>query len=149
MCWTVMGAAEADQEGRNLLTGYREHVPALHALVRRLLDGDLHNAEDIVQEALVRCWHKFDHSDSEWPRSWLFRVARNLVIDTRRREQARQETGSAEWIEQEPVENDAVERMLSSAVVGEALKALTPPNPRPGKQGHCVVAIDPVHLPHI
>lgn len=54
MCCTVTGAAEADQEGSNLLAGYREHVPELHVLVSRL---------------------------SEWSRSWLFTVARNPVIE--------------------------------------------------------------------
>ncbi|GIG59722.1 RNA polymerase sigma factor [Longispora fulva] len=58
--------------------------------VTSLLAADSHVAEDIVQEALLRAWLHADQLD--WQarpiRQWLFRVARNLVVDLRRRDRS-------------------------------------------------------------
>ncbi|MEV6520329.1 sigma-70 family RNA polymerase sigma factor [Longispora sp. NPDC051575] len=58
--------------------------------VTSLLAADSHLAEDIVQEALLRAWVHADELD--WQvrpiRQWLFRVARNLVVDLRRRDRS-------------------------------------------------------------
>ncbi|MFD5750083.1 sigma factor [Streptomyces sp. NPDC127033] len=82
MSWTVMGSlgAASDRE-RALRTLYDERAGAVYTYVVRLLGGDRHRAEDVVQEALLRCWRTQDLTSGQPLRPWLFRVARNLVVD--------------------------------------------------------------------
>jgi RNA polymerase sigma-70 factor (ECF subfamily) len=59
--------------------------PALERYVRALVAPDLYRAEDIVQETMMRAWQRGDQLDG-YVRQWLFRIARNLAIDTWRKE---------------------------------------------------------------
>lgn len=75
-----------------------EQASPLYNYVVRLLGGDLHRAEDVVQETLLRCWRTQDVGGSEPLRGWLFRVARNMVVD----------------------------RILSSMILKDAMQGLSP-----------------------
>ncbi|MFJ6086469.1 sigma-70 family RNA polymerase sigma factor [Streptomyces sp. NPDC092369] len=127
---TVIGsAAAATAEERALCELYLAHGPALHAYVLRLSNGDTHRAEDIVQETLLRCWNKRNLTDREGMavRPWMFRVARNLVIDGHRTRMARpQEVGATSWLNDLCAEADDIDRVLNSIVLKDALDALTP-----------------------
>ncbi|MBQ0827505.1 sigma-70 family RNA polymerase sigma factor [Streptomyces tagetis] len=127
---TVIGSASAvSPEERALRDLYLEHGPALYAYVLRLLGGDTHRTEDVIQETLLRCWNKQNLADDEGMavRPWMFRVARNLVIDAHRTRSARPpEVGGATWLTELGAEADEIERMLSSMVVHDALEELTP-----------------------
>jgi len=127
---TVIGSAGAESvEERALRDLYLEHGPALYAYVLRMLGGDTHRAEDVIQETLLRCWNKQNLVDGEGMavRPWMFRVARNLVVDGHRTRMARPlEIGGATWLTELGAEVDDIERMLSSMVVRDALEALTP-----------------------
>ncbi|MFF2365129.1 sigma-70 family RNA polymerase sigma factor [Streptomyces sp. NPDC058122] len=127
---TVIGSASAvSSEERALRDLYVEHGPALYTYVLRMLGGDTHRTEDVIQETLLRCWNKRNLVDDEGMavRPWMFRVARNLVIDAHRTRMARPlEIGGATWLSELGAEVDDIERMLSSIVVQEALRALTP-----------------------
>ena len=79
--WSVMGSAGArDARERALRALYEEQADPLYAYVVRLLGGDRHRAEDIVQETLLRCWSRQDLSVgglrysgpgcSGWPAIW-------------------------------------------------------------------------------
>lgn len=61
---------------------------ALHRYVARLLAPQAHHVEDVVQETLLRAWqHRDDLDWRERPiRQWLFRIARNIVIDEWRKD---------------------------------------------------------------
>ncbi|MBU6535502.1 sigma-70 family RNA polymerase sigma factor [Streptomyces sp. NPDC057245] len=126
----VIGSAGAvSPEERALRDLYVEHGPALYTYVLRLLGGDTHRAEDIVQETLLRCWTKQNLVDDEnmAVRPWMFRVARNLVIDTHRSRAARPpEVNSPIPLTELGCETDDIDRMLSSIVLRQALQALTP-----------------------
>ncbi|BFO21942.1 hypothetical protein SHKM778_83300 [Streptomyces sp. KM77-8] len=128
---TVIGSAGAvSPQERALRDLYLEHGPAVYAYVLRLLNGDTHRTEDIVQETLLRCWTKQTLVDDEGMavRPWMFRVARNLVIDAHRARTARPaEVGGATWLTELAAETDDIERLLSSLVVTDALESLTPP----------------------
>jgi RNA polymerase sigma-70 factor (ECF subfamily) len=128
MGWTVLGASHpVDQGEENLTVSYSEHVPALCAYVSRLVLGDQHKAEDIVQETLLRCWRKFGTTDADLLRPWLFKTARNLVIDGYRRSQSRpQEVQGAHRFSSQEAEIDEIERTLTSVVLTDALQALSP-----------------------
>jgi RNA polymerase sigma-70 factor (ECF subfamily) len=106
---------------------YRQYQRPLLAFVLRLTAGDRQWAEDVVQETMIRAWRSADRLDSEASSlmPWLATVARRIVIDDRRRKDARPcETGEG------PLENlqipDDVEGLLRTVVVSEALNALTP-----------------------
>jgi RNA polymerase sigma-70 factor (ECF subfamily) len=107
---------------------YTEHAGALWRYAMRLT-GDHARAEDVVQETLLRAWqHPHVTDDSERsPRAWLFRVARNLIIDERRsvrfRSEVRSPDGSDEFEQCGPDEmNAALDRLL----IADALTHLSP-----------------------
>lgn len=56
---------------------------ARFAFVLRLVAGDRHRAEDVVQETLVRAWRNADQLQRATGsiRPWLVTVARRIVID--------------------------------------------------------------------
>lgn len=127
--WAVIGSANArDEQERALRALYEEQADHLYSYVVRLLGGDRHRAEDIVQETLLRCWRRQDlRVGGQLLRPWLFRVARNLVIDGHRRRLARpHEIDGDGWLRELSDEADEIEELLSSVVVGEAMKALAP-----------------------
>ncbi len=127
---TVIGSASAvSPEERALRDLYLEHGPALYAFVLRMLGGDTHRTEDVLQQTLLRCWNKQNLADDEGMavRPWMFRVARNLVIDAHRTRSARPpEVSGATWLTERGAESDEIEQMLSSMVVHDALEELTP-----------------------
>ncbi len=84
---------------------YREHAPALIARLVRVAGGRVDWAENAVQEAFVQAATQFGHGRPTRPRAWLYRVARNRLVDLARHERVRlrvhDELGS-EDVEQAP-----------------------------------------------
>jgi len=100
---------------------YREHGPAL----RRFVVSASHDpqlAEDVVQETVLRVWqHAPDINGSL--RSYLYRTARNIMIDNYRRAQRRPES-----LESSPDPAEVMERvddLLNRVLVEEALLRLS------------------------
>ena len=61
------------------------HVPTMLRLAQRLLRNSA-DAEDVVQDALVRIWtHAPGWRPTAALRTWLYRVVVNLCIDRSRR----------------------------------------------------------------
>jgi RNA polymerase sigma factor (sigma-70 family) len=106
---------------------YREYHRPLLAFVIRLTAGDRQWAEDVVQETMIRAWRSAEQLDpnavSLMP--WLATVARRIVIDDRRRRDARPQESGDGPLESMPVP-DEMEGLLHQVVVSEALKALSP-----------------------
>jgi RNA polymerase sigma-70 factor (ECF subfamily) len=103
---------------------YDQYGPLLVRYAARLLDGDWHKAEDILQETAARAWKhaRFLGSRGEHIRPWLFTVVKNLVIDHHRARQIRP-------LELMPAEEldavwDSTDSTLTSHVVLEALREL-------------------------
>lgn len=67
------------------------HGSALLAYATRLMGGDQHRAEDVVQETWLRAWRHVDRltEDRGSVRGWLKRVAHNIAIDQHRSRKAR------------------------------------------------------------
>ncbi|MFF3248725.1 sigma-70 family RNA polymerase sigma factor [Streptomyces sp. NPDC002870] len=105
---------------------YAEHGTLLLRYAARLLGGDWHRAEDILQEAAARAWKHasaLEMNVSE-ARPWLYTVVKNLVIDQHRARKVRPaETMSLELLDISVA--DGTERLLTSQVVIEALGELT------------------------
>ena len=104
-----------------------EHARALWGYCLRLTGRDRSRAEDVVQETFLRAWRHRSVLDSPPAavRSWLFTVARNIVIDEWRTSRARSELSVADVPEGE-VADDATDQLLLSWVVAEALTKLSP-----------------------
>lgn len=120
-----LGAASAGE--RAMRTLHDDQAGALYAYVVRLLNGDRYKAEDVVQETLLRCWRTQDLTDGRQLRPWLFRVARNLVVDEFRMRKTRpQEVNGNIWLDDLLTSSDDVDWLLSSLLLKEAFKKLSP-----------------------
>jgi RNA polymerase sigma factor (sigma-70 family) len=107
---------------------YRQYRGPLLLFVLRLTAGDRQQAEDVVQETMVRAWREARRLDLTEPSlmPWLATVARRIVIDEQRRKRVRpSEIGGAE-VDQAPVADDETESLLRKVLVTEALRALSP-----------------------
>src|SRR5215472_11021408 len=94
----LTGAASDDAVLTEL---YRQYRDPLLLFVLRLTAGDRHQAEDIVQETMVRAWREARRLDLSEPSlmPWLATVARRIVIDEHRRKRTRPvEIGGAEVV---------------------------------------------------
>lgn len=105
-----------------------EHAAALWAFAVRLTGGDRGAAEDVVQETLLRAWKQADNpvfTDAEpaAARSWLYTVARRIVIDEWRSRRVRPERLVADIPESSTA--DPAEQLVESRLIADALGRLT------------------------
>lgn len=105
---------------------YADHAHPLLAFAQRLMGGDRTAAEDIVQETLLRAWRNADHLDAGSVRPWLFTTARHLAIDAHRARSARPREAAGELPELPAETADGFDAALTSAIVIDALRTLTP-----------------------
>jgi RNA polymerase sigma-70 factor (ECF subfamily) len=101
---------------------YREHGSALRRFVLSA-SRDPQLAEDVVQETVLRVWQQAPDITGSL-RSYLFRTARNIMIDNYRKAQRR----PLEAMEQEVADPAAVERvdeLLNRVLMEEALLRLS------------------------
>lgn len=104
---------------------FAEHAEALLAYVQRLLRGDRQQAEDIVQETLLRAWKNADRVPARSRRPWLFVTAHRLVIDAHRARQARPAEVTGELVEL-AAKDDDLDAALDAIIVADALRTLSP-----------------------
>lgn len=103
-----------------------QHAAALWRYAWRLT-GDAAQAEDVVQETLLRAWqHPHVLTNGQSPRAWLFTVARNMVIDDRRSARFRNEVISSDGSgPPEPAAPDELSGTLNRALIGDAMAQLS------------------------
>lgn len=108
---------------------YAEYGATLLTYVTRLL-SDPHQAEDVVQETMLRAWRHADRLTAEYGSviGWLTRVAHNIAIDKIRARNARPaETPNTDAPATEaPTAGDHAGDVIDGLYVATALRALTP-----------------------
>ena len=105
---------------------YSQHAPALHGYVERFCP-DRASADDIVQETFIRAWRHLPQlrTDDRMIRPWLFRVARNLLIDADRAARARPVLVQA-LPDEDAGTDSALDQVLDRELVCAALQHLSP-----------------------
>ena len=90
------------------------------------LTGDHVGADDVVQETLLRAWRtpRIMADDPSTLRSWMFTVARNIVIDDARSARRRHEHTVDEL--PETAGGDVTDARFDALLGEEALATLTP-----------------------
>lgn len=108
-----------------MLELYGGHAEPLRRYVFRLT-GNHAKAQDVVQETLLRAWrHLLQHDGDALVRSWLFTVARNIVIDESRSARVRYEMCLPETPEvPDRMGADEVNAALDRMLVAEAMAEL-------------------------
>jgi RNA polymerase sigma-70 factor (ECF subfamily) len=111
--------AKGDQRAFRELA--RRHVPVMLGVSRRIL-GSAAEAEDVVQEAMLRVW---THAPRWQPlalfRTWLSRVVVNLCLDRKRKAPWVELEAAGEIADPAPLAGDAAEaaereRLLAGAI---------------------------------
>jgi RNA polymerase sigma-70 factor (ECF subfamily) len=105
---------------------YRTYRDPLLTFVLRLTAGDRQDAEDIVQETMVRAWRQAEHLDLGGPSlmPWLATVARRIVIDEHRRNRSRPAQARDSDVADRPVDDETTATLLRVAVA-DAMRELT------------------------
>ena len=105
---------------------YSHYAKALHGYVDQFCP-DRASADDIVQETFIRAWHHLPQlsADDRPVRPWLFRVARNLLIDANRAAHTRPMTVPGEAAGEVGTDS-GLEEILDRELVSAALQHLSP-----------------------
>jgi RNA polymerase sigma-70 factor (ECF subfamily) len=105
---------------------YSHYAKALRGYVEQFCP-DQASADDIVQETFIRAWRHLPQlsADDRPIRPWLYRVARNLLIDANRAARARPVS-----VPEQPVEeigtDSGMEAVLDRQLVSAAIQHLSP-----------------------
>jgi RNA polymerase sigma-70 factor, ECF subfamily len=110
--------AAGDQSAARALTF--EYAPKVLSLSRRLLGGDMAEAEDVAQAAMLRLWKIAPDWRAGEARigTWLYRVTVNLCTDRLRK---RRGVG----LDQAPEPEDDAPTAMDGMMTGDRVQALT------------------------
>jgi RNA polymerase sigma-70 factor (ECF subfamily) len=122
----LAGITGGGDEAASITALYRVYRAPLMSFVLRLTGGDRQQAEDIVQETMVRAWREAARLDLALPSlmPWLTAVARRIVIDEHRRRRARPAMSGEDSHPELPVGDNTAETVLRVAVA-DAMRELT------------------------
>jgi RNA polymerase sigma-70 factor (ECF subfamily) len=114
-----------DETGDAMRALYQLYGGELYGFTLNAL-GDRGAAEEVVQEVFLRAWRHAGRYDSRRAavRTWLYQIARNAIIDSRRRASVRPGLSSHEAAEAES--GTTLEQEMLGWQVAAALERLTP-----------------------
>jgi RNA polymerase sigma-70 factor, ECF subfamily len=116
----------SDETGEAMRALYRLYGGELYGFALNAL-GDRGAAEEIVQEVFLRAWRNAGRYDPERAavRTWLYQIARNAIIDSRRRAAVRPGLPQHEPLD-EREGGASLEQAMLGWQVAAALERLTP-----------------------
>ena len=93
---SLIGRLASDPTGDGLRTLYRRYGGELYGFALNAL-GDRGLAEEVVQDTFTSVWRNAERFDPERGsfRTWLYALARNRIVDLRRRASVRPVAGGA------------------------------------------------------
>ena len=88
----IAAAREGDENALEML--FERYRRPVYAFISRMLNGDKMTADDIFQDLWIKVMNKLSayHEDGKFA-AWLFRIARNQVLEHFRREKSRSKIG--------------------------------------------------------
>ena len=118
----MLKVAKGDESAFRRLVG--RHAAKTFALTRRMLGNDA-DAEEIVQEAMLRVWVNAPRwrPDAAF-RTWLYRVAFNLCLNRRRQKVFAPLGEACDPPDPSPSAADELERRETDGLVAKAIGAL-------------------------
>jgi RNA polymerase sigma-70 factor (ECF subfamily) len=103
---------------------YDDHAGALHNYFVKLGHSGA-DAEDIVQETMLRAWRHVETIDLDQARPWLFTVARRVAIDMHRKRAVRPVTVPGDFeVGGGGVADGGIQRIIDRETCAEVLAAL-------------------------
>jgi RNA polymerase sigma-70 factor (ECF subfamily) len=118
----MVRVAKGDQAAFRLLS--RRHAPAMVGLARRVL-GNAAEAEDVVQEAMLRVW---THAPRWQPlaafKTWLTRIVVNLCLDRKRKATMLDLEAAGEVADPTPGAGELAEASERERLLAEAIQTL-------------------------
>jgi RNA polymerase sigma-70 factor, ECF subfamily len=130
---TIVAETQAARSGGDVRTDdgellralHDEHAGALWSYVVGLTNGDRAQAQDVVQETMLRAWRnpQILVQTTGSARGWLFTVAKRIVIDEWRTARSRRERVT-ERLPERPVP-DAADRTVDRHIVLAAMRTLS------------------------
>ena len=123
---TAQGAPAGDGGDAALRRLHARYATALYRYVERF-SPDSGSTDDIVQETFIRAWRHLPRltADSQLAGPWLFRVARNLLIDADRAARSRPVTAEARS-DQAMCDDTGFDQVIDRQLVAGALRRLSP-----------------------
>ncbi|NMO49946.1 sigma-70 family RNA polymerase sigma factor [Actinoplanes sp. TBRC 11911] len=106
---------------------YALYARPVHHFLLGLTAGDRSEAEDILQETMLRAWRAIDSipADDSGARRWLFTVARHAAVDAYRRRRTRPREVSLDDVIGLAGRDETMETALTVQTIREAVKRLT------------------------
>lgn len=103
--------------------------PILHFLTR-LAGGSVEQAEDLLQETMMRAWRHLDSvpRDDEEARRWFYTVARRITVDAVRMRKIRPAEVFLYDLEKTPHYDDTADEVIAATALNHAFTLLTDPH---------------------
>ena len=117
-----MAASGCGDDAGTWLSEYRA---PLVGFVLPMVNGDVHAAEDVVQETMLRGWQHAGELSREHAGPWLHKVARNVAISTyHRRRRARPREVALDETTAPPA-GDGDDGVLDALLIASAVNSLS------------------------
>jgi RNA polymerase sigma-70 factor (ECF subfamily) len=127
-------SATSDDTPAEQLRWFTDEVRTHESSLRAYLHGSfpaVRDVDDVVQETLLRTWRARLAGAIRYPKSFLFRIARNLAVDTIRRRNSSPfvdcpDLAALSVLEERPSAAEATCTREEIALVAQAIQALSP-----------------------
>lgn len=102
---------------------HSDYSARIYNLVLRISHGDTYLAEEITQTVFLRLWEKFDQiDDNRNPKSYLFQIARNTLLNYLKRETI--EFIYLNYLKNEPTEDYNAQNNIDSQFLNQYMMQL-------------------------